>query len=545
MASSQGEYTRNRNWIDTETLKFWLHTCGNCHGLDCYSTFVEDPSTAPSAIPDGDQNAAKDTCTDTQSSDKATPTTSSLPGPRWLVDVEKYCLIQAKPYDQYAALSYVWCNDDEENLHQELQNMAAIYAQAYVTIVAANGWDANHGLRGILRVTEPRYLPQSGPNLAENLGDSLQPYSSILFPRIDLPRNGFLSTDHHVSVQGGTMGLSDKFVLTYPSDAYRAITGLLSVWSRSFRGGFVSGLPQMFFESALLWQPRSLVQRRATSPSKPQDYLPSWSWIGWEGDIHSQDWACRWDLIFPVFDENGLMIPRVRPLLHWFCGNPIEEITLVVNSSLPYVSENSSNTLEGSSPGLRNPKTETWTDRSRPLASTHSFAGIHSMLPIAAPQKYLFCRTKRAFVRAVSIADYTVQSGNPCLDIVQKDENLHEKGYLMLKSSIEPPSYNGVSTDFPWLRKEAVDCVQFVGPEPGYELISLSLSTIELGEMRRVPLLVEGKLLKGRRYKDLAEVYNVMWIEWEEGVAYRRGLGQMFKESWESLDLEEIDVTLG
>jgi hypothetical protein len=39
--------------------------------------------------------------------------------------------------------------------------------------------------------------------------------------------------------------------------------------------------------------------------------------------------------------------------------------------------------------------------------------------------------------------------------------------------------------------------------------------------------------------------YNVLWIEWEDDVACRKGLGRVEKEVWESLDLETIDVTLG
>jgi hypothetical protein len=41
------------------------------------------------------------------------------------------------------------------------------------------------------------------------------------------------------------------------------------------------------------------------------------------------------------------------------------------------------------------------------------------------------------------------------------------------------------------------------------------------------------------------EYYNVMWIEWENGIAYRKAVGRVYKEAWESLDLEEVDVLLG
>lgn len=38
----------------------------------------------------------------------------------------------------------------------QLANMADIYANPYLTIIEANGWDAGHGLRGIQGVIRPR-----------------------------------------------------------------------------------------------------------------------------------------------------------------------------------------------------------------------------------------------------------------------------------------------------------------------------------------------------------------------------------------------------
>lgn len=50
--------------------------------------------------------------------------------------------------------------------------------------------------------------------------------------------------------------------LTFPADGLQAIAGLLAVMNRSFHGGFICGLPQMFFDDALLWQPCNSLQRR-------------------------------------------------------------------------------------------------------------------------------------------------------------------------------------------------------------------------------------------------------------------------------------------
>ncbi|KAK8073280.1 HET-domain-containing protein [Apiospora phragmitis] len=57
---------------------------------------------------------------------------------------------------------YLWvdrlciCQDDAETKHGQLQLMADIYYGAYLTIVAAGGWDADHGFRGLKGLTEHR-----------------------------------------------------------------------------------------------------------------------------------------------------------------------------------------------------------------------------------------------------------------------------------------------------------------------------------------------------------------------------------------------------
>lgn len=37
----------------------------------------------------------------------------------------------------------------------------------------------------------------------------------------------------------------------------------------------------------------------------------------------------------------------------------------------------------------------------------------------------------------------------------------------------------------------------------------------------------------------------VLWIEWIDGIAYRKGLGRVLKEAWDREATEEIDLILG
>jgi hypothetical protein len=44
---------------------------------------------------------------------------------------------------------------------------------------------------------------------------------------------------------------------------------------------------------------------------------------------------------------------------------------------------------------------------------------------------------------------------------------------------------------------------------------------------------------------NIVNLYNVLWIEWTDGVAYRKAVGQVTKAAWEAADRELIDVVLG
>jgi len=41
------------------------------------------------------------------------------------------------------------------------------------------------------------------------------------------------------------------------------------------------------------------------------------------------------------------------------------------------------------------------------------------------------------------------------------------------------------------------------------------------------------------------EVYNVLWVEWIDGVAYRRAHGRVEKGVWEGLKVEPVELVLG
>jgi hypothetical protein len=56
---------------------------------------------------------------------------------------------------------------------------------------------------------------------------------------------------------------------TFPEDALAAFAGITSALSHTFYGGFICGLPTLFLDVALAWQPDGTCERRI--PSKPSN----------------------------------------------------------------------------------------------------------------------------------------------------------------------------------------------------------------------------------------------------------------------------------
>ncbi len=79
--------------------------------------------------------------------------------------------------------------------------------------------------------------------------------------------------------------------LTYDEDALAAISGLLTVFSRTFTGGFLYGLPEMLFDRALAWMPQwphtNMRKRQSSGNLSHTGFtatdLPTWSWVAWQG----------------------------------------------------------------------------------------------------------------------------------------------------------------------------------------------------------------------------------------------------------------------
>lgn len=353
--------------IDISLLKEWLHTCRTDHGVQCSG--VSLPPLKHSIL---------------------------------LVDVKHLCLVRINagiPVPTYAALSYVWghavslqttrlnlnaylspgglrsqeagrisntitdaiqltrsigldylwvdslciIQDDTafKNLH--LRSMASIYANANVTIVAAEGFDADNGIRGLpgsVRVREiERNIVETGSGTgallcpvkplwpeASNWNSRGWTFQELLFSKRILildggpvswhcarqhleedkvrnvdashPTNDIFivratfttSPKDPISAWADLVQRFNRRQLTYDEDVVAAFASITSLMTSTL-GGVHHGLATKHFPDGLLWQPAGPTRRRRrTRGNKEQVVLPSWSWIGWQGEIDCSMW---------------------------------------------------------------------------------------------------------------------------------------------------------------------------------------------------------------------------------------------------------------
>jgi len=535
-------------WFDVGRIRSWIKTCVTTHGETCANPLKITPAT-----------------------------------PELLIDVERRCIVSANNQTRFVALSYrfgdsvPFCLDERQlqelredsaidrpdvleklpltvkhamsltaalgerhlwadalcivhgrpvGTAEQLGQMSAIYATALLTVVADDG-DGLTGLRGLPEISaEPRHImqehiPFNGERLV--LWDRIthhvtskgayhqrcwtfqeftmsarklifkhgrvhwvcqrcQWHEDVEFekePEFDLHLKAMLSGNPNIEALGLSLSRYNQRNLTYDRDALPAISGFLTVLSRTFAGGFIFGLPEMMFDGALGWGPaftrKGLTRRTSASDLTPGDLgvtdLPSWSWMAWKGP-----------LVFPS-DE-------VHPITEWYTGNDLRGRT---QRRIDSVSNNT-------------------TVSPAPIAASTSFT-----MP---PQtRYLFAKTQKASLWAYRSDPPEAKSTarDPILKLRTGSARGAEIGELHLQTDDQLRSWPKTPSD-----------AKDDGTGRNVELVAVS---------RIVPPGTEG---------DLREIrITVLWVHWEDGIAYRQACGFVREDAWRLLDLADVDLVLG
>lgn len=334
--------------------------------------------------------------------------------------------------------------------------------------------------------------------------------------------------------------------LTLADDTLRAFSGITHVLSRSFPGGFVYGMPVMFLDVALLWRPHASMRRRALS--KPP-FLPSWSWMGWWFDGVPVDvglWRAAADYVEdakPLGRRGGGPEPkrvrtantfRVRPTVTWNMTDRVASAPLL-NTGLQY------------------------RDVSRRRGSPNDLpVGWHRSGPSFvhdADDESIF-RYPVPVEEPPGARDYEPPAGEQALpgpllsfSTVTGFFEVSHASSLAHRDRSNP----AIAVGDIWGKGDAwvgqfrshdawlgVQSSNYEGEER-LEFVAVSLATARRGSH----VFEEDRFDEVMDADENVAVVNVLWVERIGEITYRRGVGHILQKAWDAQARDEVSLLLG
>ena len=600
------------HWIDVERVLQWIKSCDTMHA-ECHWNI------SASSASFSNQN-------------------------KYLISVPRQCLVKANGGEKYVALSYVWgagfsqfrttkakltflqsegslcekgtrdhlsgtiqramhltslldvdflwvdclciVQDDPIHAASQINSMASIYSNSYLTLCAADGIDAESGLLGIPQCSAPRNVHQDVLVFADGPTSSkwvigMPPKVSIYDERgwtfqeqllsrriLSFTGNGLewrcaeaFAKEQNLEVTRFANTIVDSNIvradtlwpclkkwdnllssylkrrLTYEEDILRAFSGILESLSSSMLGGFFFGLPQQFFDAALLWIPEKNLtrceDRRSGIVKTP---LPSWSWAGWKGARTSQMDA--FGLCHERSNHVSGYIRRQRlvdiyPCVTWFKVDmdTLEKVK-IPNDYARFRNDGLLGTIK------------------LPLgwSSSHDGKdGHYYYMYDNAPRIYTFWYPIPTLRGIQSASD---RQWGPILYFKTW------RGYLKMGSPLPQddeyiealPIYSLYTSEGTWAGIIYVHHSPESASEQNQECELVLISggwflEKDFGQSSWLPeyLYYEERPRSGEFY----HFYHVLWIEWQGNIAYRKGLGRLVQKVWDDLPKDEVEVLLG
>ena len=477
--------------------------------------------------------------------------------------------------------------DDPILAASQINSMGSIYSNSYLTLCAADGVDAGSGLLGIRQCSPPRNVQQDilafadGPmssKWVKDMDNKASVYDTrgwtfqekVLSRRtLSFTGNGLEWRCREVYAQEQNLEVTrlwstflsahiaradtlwpclmkwDNLVssylrckLTYEEDILRAFAGIHELLSSSMLGGFFFGLPQQFFDAALLWVPEKNLTRREDVKSEiVKTALPSWSWAGWKGARQSQ--IIPFGLCHERSTRPNDYRPRIRdiyPCVTWF---KIDKDTLekvkIPNDYAGFRSDGLAGTIT-LPPGWSAHRDEDgghyyYKYDNAPPGYTfwYPIPTLRGIQPTSARQwsPILYTKTLRG----------CLEMGSP---LPQEDDR---KGDTFPIHSLH--TSEGTWAGVIYVHHSPESASEQLNQQCELVLISGGWAVEDENYDHQSRWLPEWNYEKRPRSGDKYDFYHVLWIEWRDDVAYRKGLGRVVQKVWDELPKDEIELFLG
>lgn len=372
--------------------------------------------------------------------------------------------------------------------------------------------------------------------------NGIEPDASLIL--IDLPRvlapRMWTSWPNLHTYQSMVEYFSSR-TLSKSDDVLNAFEAIMNVQGRTMKGGILYGLPELFFSAAFLWTPpfKHKLRRRTDEKGAILLDVPSWSWAGWMGPIAS-------DLV-----KQGLRYFEQLP------SDPAKREY--------YRRENARSALTS------------YHDIDFYKVSHTGASALIQDLHHHPAEGDLKGMNKRMngyeFTRSIPLVD------DPEEVIVRQDRLyspiLHFHTHR-LRASIARHDKHGIQTKRPVVLGSNGNAIGFLNVALALldeDLPSAPVDFISLGRMEALwsshtELALWGSFntdaveywhagckydCRGKDDKSKCEVWkdgkfrwhNVLWVEWQDGVAYRKAIGKIWWDEWDREGAEGVDVRLG
>lgn len=334
-------------------------------------------------------------------------------------------------------------------------------------------------------------------------------------------------------------------LLTMDADALNAMAGVTGRLLSLFPDGFLQGIPQFFFDIALLWQPRSPLRRRVCAPNAPA--LSSWSWAAWHGDLDLSTWSdshlvydqplvvrnnriVDWQKLRCVKTASGQIKEEWQPIQYTFHisrrhfehpsvtelpwawhAHPDEEANgNVAGRYFTYDPNDRNNHMQDIKFRFPFPPFERLRNVDREGSYSHLLKGKVQVASFTLETRSLSSPTSE-YSRVVE-------------DVYLVNESGDRVGWIRLNLHDEQWPAHGTECELVAISEGVVD----VRHQPSDAIT-----------WPQIPALVKNTGVNDNYF------FHVLWIERKGDIAYRRALGQVAKGAWERMCIREMEIILG
>jgi hypothetical protein len=334
----------------------------------------------------------------------------------------------------------------------------------------------------------------------------------------------------------------------FADDMLNAFSGILATLEPSFRHGFIQGLPELFFDIALLWRrfesdPNRRTRRpyrRSLKPNKQwaSTRFASWSWAGWE------DCRVQWPMLYNDAVDWDMEVIPITPVTSWLKVDENGGLSTVRNEFYPcrILAQriNQSEIRDG------------WKlieQQVSPLSSAEMSARFqHSDAPGMKFRYPLPMAEVNPEVPVLDLRSMHLKFKSMVCNFTFREETLGSpfpQGSLYTKNGVWAGFMHDIQISVWTEELDPLTC-EVVAISTGFANIGRErlAEKFELGRVEEVVLEVK-HFPQIREAGDVYHFYNVMWLAWEDDIAYRRGIGRVWKPIWEQQDTVEMEITLG